>query len=109
METPALRPEISEVPLRDNTPLSPREMYRLSQRIVVDWDRLAGLMNITRAVTVDIRYSFLYNNSRSRTEKILSIFNRGENFSRKKLAGFLAEIQQLDLVEPVTTGEWRRL
>ncbi len=100
--------EISEVPLRDNTPLSSREMYRLSQRIVVDWDRLAGLLDITKAERDDIRYSLLYNNSRSRAEKMLSIFNQREDFSRQKLAARLEEIQQLELMGPVTTGEWRK-
>ena len=99
--------EISEVQLRDNTRLSSREMYRLSQRIVVDWDRLACLMDITRGKRDDIRYSLLYNDSRSRAEKILSIFNQRDDFSRKKLAAFFEEIQQLELLEPVTTGEWR--
>ncbi len=99
--------EISEVP--DDTPLSSREMYRLSQRIVVDWDRLAGLMDITRAERDEIRCNyFLYNDSRSRAEKILSIFNQRDDFSREKLAAFFEEIQQLELVEPVTTGEWRK-
>ena len=106
-EKSASQLEISEVQLRDNTRLSSREMYRLSQRIVVDWDRLAGLMDITRAEREDICYSLLYNDSRSRAEKILSIFNQTDDFSREKLAACLEEIQQLELVEPVTTGEWR--
>ncbi len=84
METSVSELEISEVPLRDDTPLSSREMYRLSQRIVVDWERLAGLMNITRAERDEIRYSLLYSDSRSRAEKVLSIFNRREDFSREK-------------------------
>ncbi len=108
VETSVSQLEISEVPLRDDTPLSSREMYRLSKHIVVDWDRLAGLMDITRAERDDIRYSLLYNDSRSRAEKFLSIFNRTEDFSREKLAGCLEEIQQLELVEPVITGKWRR-
>ncbi len=101
-ETSASQHEIS-----DGTRLSSREMYRLSQRFVVDWEALAGLMDITRAKRDDIRYSILYNDSRSRAEKILSIFNQRDDFSRKKLAAFLEEIQQLELLEPVTTGEWR--
>ncbi len=103
METPASQPEIS-----DDTRLSSREMYRLSQRIVVDWDGLAGFLDIARAERDDIRFNcFLYNESRSRAEKILSIFNQREDFSRKKLAACLEKIQLLELVEPVTTGEWR--
>ena len=109
METSVSELEISEVPLRDNTPLSSRELYRLSQRIVVDWERLAGLMGIAGAEGDDIRCNyFLYNDSRSRAEKILSIFNQREDFSREKLAACLEEVQQLELMEPVITGEWRR-
>ena len=109
MDTSLSQLEISEVQLRDDTRLSSREMYRLSQRIVVDWEALAGLMNITRAERDEIRFNcFLYSDSRSRAEKILSIFNQREDFSRKKLAACLEEIQQLELVEPVTTGKWRK-
>ena len=109
METSLSQLEISEVQLRDDTRLTSREMYRLSQRIVVDWEALAGLMNITRAERDEIRCNyFLYSDSRSRAEKILSIFNQREDFSRKKLAARLEEIQQLELVEPVTIGEWRK-
>ncbi len=109
VETSVSELEISEMQLRDDTRLSSREMYRLSQRIVVDWEALAGLMNITRAERDEIRFNyFLYNDSRSRAEKILSIVNQREDFSREELAARLEEIQQLELVEPVTTGEWRK-
>ncbi len=100
--------EISEVQLRDNTSLSSREMYRLCQRIVVDWEALAGLMDITRAERDEIRCNyFLYNNSRSRVEKILSIINKKKDFSRVKLAICLKGMQMTELISPVTTGEWR--
>ncbi len=101
------QPEVSEVPLRDNTPLSSREMYRLGQRIVLDWDSLAGLMDITRAEIDVIRYSLLYDNSRSRAEKILSIINNKKDFSREKLAACLKGMQMLDLISPIITGAWR--
>ena len=106
-ETSLSLAEVSEVPLRDNTPLSSREMYRLSQRIVLDWDSLAGLMDITTAERDDIRYSCLYNNSRSRAEKILSIINNKKNLSREKLAACLKGMQMLDLISPIITGAWR--
>ncbi|CAB3978740.1 ---NA--- [Paramuricea clavata] len=92
-----------------HTPLSPREISRLGRRIVVEWDHLAGLMDIPRAERDDIRYSLIYNDNRSRAEKILTIFNNKEDFSREKLARCLEEIQQLDLIKPVITGEWRNL
>lgn len=73
----------------------------LSRRIGVEWDTLAGFMNISRA--------YRDNDDRSRAEKIISIFNHREDFSRKNLAHCLEEIQQLELVRPVTTGESRSL
>jgi hypothetical protein len=81
-------------------------MSRLGRRIV-QWEQLAGLMNIPRADIDELRYSLIYHDNRARAEKILSIFNNMEGFSRKKLAGCLEEIQELDLVEPVITGKWR--
>ena len=48
-------------------------------------------------------------NERSRAEKILSIFNHKQDFSRKALGSCLEDIQKLDLVEHVITGEWRSL
>jgi hypothetical protein len=64
-------------------------------------------MDIPRAERDDIRYSLIYNDNRSRAEKILTIFNNKEDFSREKLARCLEEIHQLDLMKPVITGEWR--
>jgi hypothetical protein len=90
------------------TRLSAREMSRLGRRIV-QWQQLAGLMNIPRADIDELRCSLIYHDNRARAEKILSIFNNMEGFSRKKLAGCLEEIQQLDLGEAVKTGEWRNL
>ena len=92
-----------------HTPLSAREMSRLGRRIVVEWDHLAGLMDIARGERDDIRYSLIYNDNRSRAEKILTIFNNKQDFSREKLVRCLEEIQQLDLIKPVITGEWRNL
>ena len=100
--------EYEEIQLRNNTPLSCREMCRLSQHLVVDWDTLAALLGISTAERDDIRYSLLYNTSNSRAEKMLAIFNNMEDFSRRKLAECLEEIGQVELKEPVITGEWRR-
>jgi hypothetical protein len=66
-------------------------------------------MDIPRAERDDIRYSLIYNDGRSRAEKILDIFNNKEDFSREKLARCLDEIQQLDLIKPVIAGEWRNV
>ena len=101
------QPEISAVQLQNDTPLSSRGMYLLSQRLVVNWDKLAALLDITAAERDDIRYSLLYINSRSKAEKMLAIFNNMEDFSRQKLAECLGKIGLWELQEPIIMGEWR--
>ena len=93
----------------ENTPLSPREMYRLSRKIVGDWNSLAGLMGIASEETQNVRCNQIYHDDRSRAEKILSIINRKKDFSRDKLAEGLQGIKKLDLIIPMTTGQWRNL
>ena len=105
------QPEVNaneNVELR-NTPLSSCEMYRLSQCITVDWDSLAGLMDIGREERNSIRNSTLYHDDRARAEKILSMFNHKKGFTRKKLIKCLKGIKKLDLINPVVTGQWRRI
>ncbi|XP_028404256.1 uncharacterized protein LOC114526913 isoform X2 [Dendronephthya gigantea] len=97
-------------PEKNVEPLSPREMCRLSQRVSVHWDSLAGLLEIDSEVREDIRGNIcIYHDSRSKAEKILSIFNRRRDFSRKALAGGLKEIKKMDLIRPVMTGKWKQL
>ncbi|XP_028404415.1 uncharacterized protein LOC114527038 isoform X2 [Dendronephthya gigantea] len=100
--------ETEILPEEDVKPLSPREMYRLSRCVGVDWDSLAGLMDITKEERDDIRYNVaIYSDHRSRAEKILSIFNRKKDFSRKKLVECLKGIRKLDVIRPVITGKWK--
>ena len=91
-----------------NEPLSSREMYRLSRRIV-DWDSLAGLMDIAREQRDDIQTNPVYYDIRARTEKILSVFNCRKGFSREKLVNCLKGIQKLDVIDAIKTGKWRKL
>ncbi|XP_028404145.1 uncharacterized protein LOC114526821 [Dendronephthya gigantea] len=94
----------------ESQPLSPREMYRLSRRIAVDWDSLAGLMDIAKEERDDIRRNIrIYHDNRSQAEKILSIFNRRRDFSRKKLIECLKELKKIDIIRPIVTGEWKDL
>ena len=107
--TTTSNPEIPEVQLQDDTTLSSREMYRLSRLLAVDWDELAGLLGIPTADRNEARYNNHYYTSHSRAEKILSIFNNMEDFSRQKLAKCLEEMGQLELKDRVIKGEWRKL
>ena len=92
-----------------HTPLSPREMYRLSRKIVLDWDSLAGLMDIANEERQKVRCNQIYEDDRARAEKILWIINHQQDFSRDKLAEGLEGIEKLDLIKPITTGQWRNL
>ena len=100
-----VQPEISEVPLQNDTPLSSREMYKLSRYFVVHWETLAYVLDITSAEMDDIRYSLLYTTSHSRAEKILAIFNNRKDFSRQKLAECLEKIGLFELKEPIIIRE----
>ena len=106
--TKTSQPEISEVPLQNDTPLSSREMNRLSKRLVASWEKLAALLGISSAEREDIRHP-LYPNSHSRAEKMLAIFNNMKDFSRQTLAERLEEIGESELKEPIITGKWRKL
>ncbi|XP_028404385.1 uncharacterized protein LOC114527016 isoform X2 [Dendronephthya gigantea] len=102
--------QLEKFPEKDAERLSPREMSRLSRRIAVDWDSLAGLMDIAKEERDDIRYNCaIYSDHRSRAEKILSIFNHKKEFSRKKLVEGLKEIKKLDVIRPILTGKWKNL
>ena len=89
--------------------LSPLEISRLSRRITVDWDSLAGLMDIAREERNDIRQNPMYRDHRQRAEKILSLFNHKRDFSREKLAECLKGIGKDELISPIKTGQWRRI
>ena len=66
-------------------------------------------MNIANEEMQNVRCSQIYNDERARAEKILSIINRKKDFSRDKLAEGLQGIEKLDLIQPITTGQWRNL
>ena len=95
------------VKLREE-PLSSREMYRLS-RWIVDWESLAGLMDIAKEQRDHINATKGYHDNRACAEKILSVFNRTPGFSRQKLVKHLEERQLLNVIHPIKTGEWREL
>ena len=109
VETRSSQTQDSENERLVKTRLSSRELYRISRRIVVNWESLAGLLDIAAEDRDIIRTDDKYNDVRSRAEKMLSIFNRSEDFSREKLASCLKEIGRLDLMEPILNGKWRNL
>ena len=94
--------------MRD-TRLSSREMNRIS-RMFVDWEALAGLMDIPAAVKDNIRDSpSLYPDAKSRTEKVLDIFNKSSDFCRDKLAKYFEDLKDLELAQRFRTHSLRGL
>ena len=103
-----LRSQPENFEVQNDTPLSSRELYRLSVRLAVNWDTLAPFLGITEAERDDIRYSLLYTSSQCKAEKMLAMFNIMENFSRERLAERFKEIGLSEFMEPVITGKWRK-
>ena len=101
--------DLPSLRVQDDTRFSSRELYRLSQHLVVDWETLASLLGISTVERDNIRHCVSYFKSHSRAEKTLAIFNYMKDFSRHKLAECLEEIGQLELKKPVITGKWRKL
>ncbi|XP_046864977.1 uncharacterized protein LOC124459560 isoform X2 [Xenia sp. Carnegie-2017] len=97
-----------DVTLR-HTRLSPRETYRLSRRIGVDWDSLAGLMDIANEERNNIQRNPIYQDDFQKAEKVLSMINNRKKFSRKHLVERLKEIGKIDCMEPILTGTWRSI
>ena len=96
----------NETIVSDETPLSPREMYRISLRVGVKWNTFGGLMGISKE-RIDIGSNINYHEHCSRAEKILSIVTNKEGFSREALARCFEEMQKLELSKPVRDGLWR--
>ena len=75
---------------------------RLSRQVGVDWDSLAGLMDIPYEDREQIKQDEKnYPDIRSKAQKILNMFNEGSNFGRKLLVKFLEELGRHDVVETI--------
>ena len=77
------------------TKLLSREIRRMSRVVGVDWDSLAGLMDVPYAVREEIRLDHInYPDASSKAQKILTYFNDGPYFCREILQ---KSIEELDL------------
>ena len=106
-----LQPDVNKTVVRQNTPLSFREMFRLSQRIADKWATLAGFMAIPMRQRREIECNFFafHGSNQPWAEKVLWIVNQRENFSREDLTCGLRAIGQEQWIEPILTGKWRCL
>ena len=79
------------------TKLSEGEISRLSNVVGVEWDSLAGLMDIPYSKREEIRFNnTVYLDPPLKAEEILKLYNRSEGFSRDDLAEHFDELERND-------------
>ena len=80
------------------TRLSNREISRISSAVGVNWDRVAGLINIPYSKREEVRMNHAnYPNSFCKAEKIFSLFNGREDFCRNALEKSFEELNLHDV------------
>ena len=78
--------------------LTNREIGRMSIAVGVEWDSLAGLMNIPYSEREKIRMNHAkYPEFSSKAEQIFSLFNGGNEFSRSALEKYFEELDLHDV------------
>lgn len=65
----------------------------------MDWDGLAGLMNIQYRVREEINFDTKYPSFSCKAEEIFALFNNDEYFDRCSLQKFFKELKRHDLEE----------
>ena len=79
------------------TKLTRREIAQMSPVLGIDWDSLAGLMDIPYAQREAIRFDDKYPSNESKAEEILRQFNTSELFDRRILQRHFTELKRHDL------------
>ena len=80
------------------TRLTTREISRMSTVVGVEWNGLAGLMNIPYTEREEIRINHTkYPDSFSKSEKVFSLFNDREDFCRGALEKCVKELNLHDV------------
>ena len=82
-----------------NTKLNKGEIIGLSRAVGMDWDGLAGLMNIQYRVREEINFDTKYPSFSCKAEEIFALFNNVECFGRCSLQKFFKELRRHDLEE----------
>ena len=81
-----------EEPVSDATPLSPRELTRLSRELVGTYVQIANLENLATRMVENVRLDHVtYKNPKEKAEAILSMISEKPDFSRKILSDHLEE------------------
>lgn len=92
----------------DSTPLSQREIERLSREIASSWRQLANLLEIARADIENITTSVQCPNLTDKAVEVLQLYSDGPTFSRAALGEFLEELHLMGLKEKIVGGILRK-
>ena len=71
----------------------------MSPALGIEWDSLAGLMDIPYAQREAIRFDDKYTTIVSKAKEIFDQFNTSESFNRRILQRHFTELKRLDLKE----------
>lgn len=81
-----------------DTKLTNGEIFRMSWVVGIDWDSLAGLMDIPYSKQEVIRFNDLeYPDYWSRAQAVFAFFNASEFFDRRLLQKYFEELGRHDL------------
>ena len=81
-----------------DTKLTNEEVFRMSSAVAIDWDSLAGLMDIPYPEQEAIRFNDVkYPDYWSRAKEIFALFNASEFFDRRLLQKYFGELGRNDL------------
>ena len=80
------------------TKLTNEEINRISRKVGIDWDSLAGLMDIPYAEREKIRINNRkYPSFSSKAKRVFQLFNNSECFGRHNLVKYFEESRRQDL------------
>ena len=80
------------------TKLTNKEINQIGRDLGIDWDKLAGLMDIPYSEQEEIRASHdIYLSLSSKAKRVLELYNASKHFDRRVLVRYLEEIGRHDL------------
>ena len=79
------------------TKLTNTEIGRISHDLGIDWDGLAGLVNIPHSEQQEIR--FTYPSLSLKAKQVVELYNTSKHFDRRILVRYFEEIGRHDLVK----------
>lgn len=92
----------------DSTPLSQREIERLSREIPATWRQLAGLLELPPDDVKNVERNPQYFDETDKAVKVLQLYNDAPSFNRSELGDFLEELRHSGLKDLIVNGTLRK-